>query len=155
MEPTQRHGRRGFALLDALGALGLLGLVAVGALSLVHGGARTAREAAHIDRGIGAVRSCVARLAVRTFAELPHHFDADSADQMAELDTADGSAPEEWDELVEGLPDGALRAELRALGEDGAASPFGEAIALRLTVTASWTAVAGNRREVTLVEMRM
>jgi hypothetical protein len=151
----ERGQWRGFALLDALASLALLGLLAVGSLSLLGGGARIAREAAHVDRAIGAVRSCTARLAVRTFEELPLHFGAEDGDQLAALDTADGTAPEEWDALVEELPGGQLRAELRGLEQGGGATAFEDAVALRLTVVAAWDAIEGVRREVTLVETRL
>lgn len=153
---TAGESRRdqGFALLDALLSVALLGLLAIGTLSLLHGGTRTAREAAQVDRAVGAAQSCVARLAARSFHELPEHFGADHGGRSARLDTENGTAPDAWSRLVEGLGDGAVAAELTALGSGGAASTFEQAVALRVTVTVSWRAVGGHAREVQLVDTR-
>ena len=145
---------RGFALLDALIAIALLGLLAVGTMSLLHGGARAARAAGDLDRGLAAARSCLARLEAKSFHELPEHFEADPADLEARLDTADGSAPDGWEQLVDGLRGGSLDARLEALGEGGVAVSFADAVALRIIVKAQWRLGASHTREVTLVATR-
>jgi hypothetical protein len=158
----------GFVLLDALGGLALLGLLAVGALSLVQGGARVAREAAHVDRAVAVARSAVAHWEAASFRALPGQFGADPDDWEASVDTAgggadggaaggaaggadggaDGDVPDELRELVSVLPGGRLRAELAGLGPTGATARFSDCVAMRETVTVSWDAVGGFRRRV-------
>lgn len=154
----------GFVLLDALGGLALLGLLAVGALSLVQGGARVAREAAHVDRAVAVARSAAAYWEAVPFRALPGEFGVGLDEQEAALDTAgesagdtggdtadgdaDGDVPAELRELVDALPGGRLRVELAGLGVAGGAARFGECVAMRETITVSWDAVGGFRRRV-------
>ena len=144
---------RGSTLIEALAAFALTGLLAVSVLSLLHTAVHHLRAADRLDRARGVAETVAARLDAVSFHRLPGYFGVDDSEQEGLLDTRDGSAPPEWSELLEPLPDGRIEARLEGLGAGGAAAALGDAPGCRLRVRVSYRE-AGRRRRVRLIWVR-
>lgn len=154
--PLVRPGvadQAGAVLLEALVALALLGFVAVGAASLGHGAARLTREAGRLDEALMIAETLLARTSGVSFARLPEFFAASPDAVDATLDTGDDSAPADWIELAQGLPEARITAILQGVAAGGGAARLDAGVALRVRVRVAWTET-GRRREVELTDVR-